>query len=43
MPVTLGPTPRPPFDAAALDEAVATYPDLSLELVAEAVQPLLAG
>lgn len=36
MPVTQGPAPRPPFDAAALDEAVATYPDLSLELLAEA-------
>lgn len=35
MPVTLGSTPRPPFDAAALGEAVATYPDLSLELLAE--------
>ncbi|MCL2543332.1 MAG: biotin--[acetyl-CoA-carboxylase] ligase [Nocardioidaceae bacterium] len=31
--MTAGPTPRPPFDAAALDEAVATYPDLNLELV----------
>ena len=36
MPVTLGSTPRPPFEAAALDEAVATYPDLNLELVPEA-------
>lgn len=35
MPVTLGSTPRPPFDATALGEAVATYPDLSLELLAE--------
>ncbi|HJQ07726.1 MAG TPA: biotin--[acetyl-CoA-carboxylase] ligase [Nocardioides sp.] len=33
--MTLGSTPRPPFDAAALGEAVATHPDLSLELLAE--------
>lgn len=36
MPVTDGPTSRPPFDAAALEEAVATYPHLSLELLPEA-------
>lgn len=36
MPVTAGPSPRPPLDAAALDEALATYPDLSLELLPEA-------
>jgi len=33
--VTLGPTPRPPFEATVLDEAVATYPDLSVELLPE--------
>ncbi|WP_460853553.1 biotin--[acetyl-CoA-carboxylase] ligase [Nocardioides montaniterrae] len=30
------PTSRPPFDAATLDAALATHPDLSLELVPEA-------
>jgi BirA family biotin operon repressor/biotin-[acetyl-CoA-carboxylase] ligase len=34
--VTAGPLPRPPFDAAALAEAVAPHPDLSLELLPEA-------
>ena len=36
MPVSPAPTSRPPFDEVTLEYAVATYPDLSLELVPEA-------